>query len=183
LFGIQGMSGAQPQQPVQQTNYSDKLAQVVKSDVQEAKSLMQDIVRSEQNIDIESSLVTNKEAGKTKQETPATATRIQAEAKPHFGEEALAQMASVLADEQVDRKKRKKRKTKFEEKLEELQKLKGTFDLAGLSPQDKQIVEEFLNNLDRIKQQKGQLEQLEKREDYYLEILQNQDQEGEPENK
>jgi hypothetical protein len=78
----------------------------------------------------------------------------------------IEQLAALLQDDAVDKKRRKK-KTKFEEKLEELAGLEGRIDLSQLPEEERHEFEKLFENMSRIKTVKAKLKQLEDQEEVY----------------
>ncbi|MGE4170589.1 MAG: hypothetical protein AB7F28_07720 [Candidatus Margulisiibacteriota bacterium] len=99
--------------------------------------------------------------------------------KQNQNSEAIKEeMAAFLATDEVDRKTKAK-KTKFEERLEKLARLKDVIDVNQLSGEDKQVVEEFLGNLNTIQNKRGELKRLESQEVYYEELLEKKKEQDE----
>lgn len=83
-----------------------------------------------------------------------------------------AQLGLGLAQE-IEKKTRKK--TKLEETIEELAALEGLMDLEALSEAEKKELEEFFNNVSRLKKMKSKLNYLEEQEEIEEEKLRQQE--------
>lgn len=88
-------------------------------------------------------------------------------------DEAAAFAGTVSGQTEVEKKKKKK---KFEEKLALLAQLEGKIDLSQLSPEEKEIVEQFFQNLNTIRKLKREIKQLENQEIYYNGLLEQKKQ-------
>lgn len=94
----------------------------------------------------------------------------------HIPEEALA---AFISDEE-DKKVKKRKKSKLDEKLEMLMGLESLIMDAEIEDEDdRAAVEQFFNNMTRIRNMRGRLKQLEETEKRYEEQLENQDSESE----
>jgi hypothetical protein len=83
--------------------------------------------------------------------------------------------AAILQDDNIKKTdKKNKTKTKLEEKLEMLASLEGDFKNIDFGPEDKEVVEEFFDRLNRMKNLKTRLKQLENMEKKYGEELEKQ---------
>ncbi|MFC1752490.1 hypothetical protein ACFL96_03750 [Thermoproteota archaeon] len=92
-------------------------------------------------------------------------------------DEALAEMASILTEEEIERKK-KKEKTKlseFQQRMEKLAKnaevLADALDKLPLSDEERREIQKFLSNMNQIKQLQSKLKYIEEKEDVYLQLL------------
>ncbi|MEK9657619.1 MAG: hypothetical protein VW378_04520 [bacterium] len=78
--------------------------------------------------------------------------------------------ASAQAQEEIDKKKRKERKKK-EEQILAMGQLEGCFETAQLSDEEKEVVEEFFQNLNIFKKLKQKLGFEEERKERYTNLL------------
>jgi hypothetical protein len=159
----------QGNQPVsQQTTTSQQTIKSfvaeTKENLAESKSFMQDMIKGEQLMDSEVSLLTSKQLG-VDDKSGSQHTQGAKEAKEGVRSELLAEMAAVMTEEEVERKKKSERKkSKFEEKMDKLGKLEGQIDVEQLDQQEKGIVQEFFDNMARIKNLRHRLKQLNQEE-------------------
>ncbi|MBT6120545.1 hypothetical protein HOH45_03660 [bacterium] len=159
----------QGNQPVsQQTTTSQQTIKSfvaeAKENLAESKSFMQDMIKGEQLMDSEVSLLTSKQLG-VDDKSGSQHTQGAKEAKEGVRSELLAEMAAVMTEEEVERKKKSERKkSKFEEKMDKLGKLEGQIDVEQLDQQEKGIVQEFFDNMARIKNLRHRLKQLNQEE-------------------
>ncbi|MBT5954500.1 hypothetical protein HOG98_07245 [bacterium] len=135
-----------------------------KENLAETKSFMQDMIKGEQLMDSEVSLLTSKQLG-VEDKSGSQNAQVAKEAKEGVRNELLAEMAAVMTEEEVERKKKSERKkSKFEEKMDKLGKLEGQIDVEQLDQQEKGIVQEFFDNMARIKHLRHRLKQLNQEE-------------------
>ena len=132
-----------------------------KENLQEAKSAMKDIVKAEQTIDSEVSLLNSKDLGVKDQTTTQTIMQ-QAKAKQaQHPDQTVEELAAQIQSQDEIKKKNRRKKAKFEEKMEELAGLKDAIDVEQLNGEEQGIIQEFFKNMSRIKSLKGQLKQIE----------------------
>jgi chromosome segregation ATPase len=101
--------------------------------------------------------------------------------KKEEGTERLDQAAMAVMTDEVDEetklRKKKEKAKKFEEKLAMVGTYLQNVDLEALPEDVKEAIQEFERNLDRIKQQKGKLKQLEAQLEHFAALLE-QDKKG-----
>ncbi len=132
-----------------------------KENLQEAKATMKDIVKAEQTIDSEVSLLNSKDLGVKDQTTTQTIMQ-QAKAKQaQHPDQTVEELAAQIQSQDEIKKKNRRKKAKFEEKMEELAGLKDAIDVEQLNGEEQGIIQEFFKNMSRIKSLKGQLKQIE----------------------
>jgi len=86
----------------------------------------------------------------------------------------LAAFAAAVMEEEEVKKKKRKKKSKFEEKLEKLAGLEGNIDVEGLDQEEKDVFNQFFDNMATIRRRKSDLNKLEKREQHFLDIIERQ---------
>ena len=170
LGGIQG-----PVNPLQSGNTSGSNA--VKADsIQMAINGMNDalaVIDSE--IGAKSDLKKSENFDKSQSSTSANQAQ-QKEVPPTKLPEDIAAFLLSMTD---DVKKKKRKKSTLEEKMEELAELEGNIDTANLSPEEKEIIETFYENMARIKTLKGKFKRLQQQREKAEELVEEQQQQEE----
>ena len=114
-----------------------------------------------------------KETGKPIQLQPQQQAQMD-QGRNQSAEVNAAAMAALDDDSTV--KEKKKKKLSFEQKMELLSQLEGDLkDVEFDDPEQQQILTEFFDNMDRMKQLQGKINQLTNMRQKYEEILEKQD--------
>lgn len=157
----QGVGGPTQGNPV----YANETKEIIA----ETKELMANMVKAEETIDIESSLVTTKEVGQGKTGATDGGHTMIAQKEAAKAQVAVQELTALI-DEQHDVKKKRK-KTKLEEKLEELEQLEGNINDAQMTAEEKGVVSKFFDFMAQIKNLRGRLKQLALEEQQLEELL------------
>jgi hypothetical protein len=171
MLGVQGIN------PFQSSQSFEKQA-----DIKELSSALKDLTDTMKGLndkvfDSESQMVSKEQAGQKTEKPLNESIQQKNQPKAHQVEEMLAELISVFADDEIDKKKKVDKKTKFEEKMKELAELADSFETENLSEDEKAIFEEFKANMSKIGNMQSQLNQLNRREAYLEDLLEQQEKE------
>lgn len=185
-----GMVGGILPVSVKQIHQADvKSSEAINKLLENAKDTIQDEIATHRSdlseqLQNETSVIDDKEAGsvnkkqlgrKNDDADSAHHSLIQkdtAQKARGIQELSQSQLGLGLAQE-VDKKRRKK--TKLEETIEALAELEGSMDLDALSEAEKKELEEFFNNVSRMKKMKSKLQYLEDQEELMEEALRKEE--------
>jgi hypothetical protein len=153
-----------------QVNQSNKNVQNMEESLSMLKADLTEL--SDESVNFASAMKTD--SGKESGKAEAANQNI----KKNEGSERLDQAAAAVMTDDVDEdkklRKKKEKAKKFEEKLAMVGAYIQDIDLESLPADVREVLEEFQQNLDRIKQQKGKLKQLEAQLEHFANLIEQE---------
>jgi hypothetical protein len=151
-----------------QTNQTQK-------DVQNIKEALTMLKADQAELSDESTVFASAMKTDSGKETNKSDAANQQAIKKDEGAERLDQAAMAVMTDEVDEdkklRKKKEKAKKFEEKMAMVSAYIENVDLESLPENVREALEEFQQNLDRIKQQKGKLKQVETQLEHFADLL------------